>query len=91
VQSFFRNFFPFLLAARALLPGRCVVEKTKFAGDGGGHRVGPAATPLTSTCPRAALRMLELGVVSNNRLRASSWNPTKKKQRPPAIGPTKES
>ena len=40
MQSFFRNFFPFLLSARALLPGRCVVEKARFAGDGGGHRVG---------------------------------------------------
>src|SRR5437879_2908952 len=41
--------------------------------------------PFTSTSPMAALRILEVGVVSNKRLRASRRNPETKKYKPPAI------
>src|ERR1700728_946782 len=46
---------------------------------------GPVAWPLTSTSPRAALRIFEVGVLSNVRLRASRRNPWKKKYKPPTI------
>jgi hypothetical protein len=46
---------------------------------------GPAATPLTSTNPRVARRILELRIVSKERLPASRRNPRKNRYRPTAI------
>src|SRR5258708_13856628 len=79
-----------ILSHSTFLPSRCCQTVVWYRKQGlpvtGATMVcGPAALPFTSTSPRAALRILEVGVVSNKRLRARRRNPETKKYKPPAI------